>query len=387
MAALDKLGCDAFLLDAHVSFEEQVRLSEKLRLGALLVPVVDQKSTKYELHEFANEEGWSGLHTVTILTSGSTGEPKAVQHTWESLYRPVRKGPENCAPRWLLTYRPNLYAGLQVVLQCFADRGTLAAADLDMDPHSIARLMCDASVQFVSATPSYWRRLLIFVDSALLRRVPLVQITLGGEVIDQPILDSLRHHFPTARLVHIYATTELGRCFSVGDGFAGFPLHYLDSPLPDGTELSLREGELLVRSPNSMRMYDRLSPQQEAASNWFPTGDLAEIRNGRVQFVGRRTEMINVAGSKVYPLEVERVIRIIPGVADVRVFGKASSITGQMVGCEIVPAEGYNCDRLREEIRRTCRAKLSSHQQPRLIKFIGRIDLSIAGKTLRSETV
>jgi len=272
------------------------------------------------------------------------------------------------------------------MLQCFADRGTLVVPDSHMDPQSTVQFMCNEGVQLVSATPSYWRRLLMFSEAELLKRIPLVQITLGGEAIDQPILDKLRHHFPKARLVHIYATTELGRCFSVSDGKAGFPESYLDAAQPGAAELKVHEGELLVRSPNSMRMYDPLSSQHPSVTDWFPTGDVVEIKDGRVYFVGRKSDMINVAGSKVYPIEVERVIRVIPGVSDVRVFGKTSSIAGELVACEIVANPDQDREALREIVVRTCRAQLNSQQQPRLIKLVDRIDLSSAGKTLRTRT-
>jgi acyl-CoA synthetase (AMP-forming)/AMP-acid ligase II len=111
-----------------------------------------------------------------------------------------------------------------------------------------------------------------------------------------------------------------------------------------------------------------------------------EIKGDRVYFVGRKSDMINVAGSKVYPVEVERVIRMIPGVSDVRIFGKTSSIAGELVACEIVPEPDQEQATLRDAINQACRAKLSSPQQPRLIKFVNRINLSLAGKTLRSKT-
>jgi len=272
------------------------------------------------------------------------------------------------------------------MLQCFVDRGTLAVPDLEMDPPSITQFMSTTGVQFVSATPSYWRRLLIFSDPHLLKSIPLAQITLGGEVVDQPTLDKLKQYFPKSRLVHIYATTELGRCFSVSDGLTGFPASYLSTVLHDGVELKVQESELLVRSPNAMRMYDPYSSHQAPAADWFATGDLVEIKGDRVQFVGRKSDMINVAGSKVYPAEVERVIRTIPGVSDVRVFGKASSVAGELVACEIVPENGQEPGPLKEAVIQICRSKLASHQQPRFIKFVDRIDLSLAGKAIRSKT-
>lgn len=387
LAALDRLSCDVFLFDSHLQFEEAIELSSRLRLGGLLTA---EHSAGLKLSELPDEEGWSGDSTITILTSGSTGKPKAARHSWESISRPIRRGFGSGAA-WLLTYRPNLYAGLQVMLQCFAEGGTLVVPGPDMDPKATARFMVEAGVQYVSATPSYWRRLLMFSDVELLKKVPLLQITLGGEVIDQPILDNLRRCFPVARLVHIYATTELGRCFSVSDGKAGFPAKYLENPLPDGTALRVHEGELQVRSANAMRTYDPLSSQLSSLSSssplgWFATGDMVDIQEDRVYFVGRKTEMINVAGSKVFPVEVERVIRVVPGVSDVRVFGRASSIAGELVACEIVAAPNQDREALRSLIVRTCLASLASHQQPRIIKLVDRIDLSSAGKTLRAKT-
>ncbi len=385
LAALEILACDVFLFDAHLPLEETLRLARNLKLGAVLVASKDEGSNLV-VHELSDEGAWSGAPTITILTSGTTGEPKAARHSWESLSRPVREDTRHLAPRWLLTYRANLYAGLQVMLQCFANRGTLATAEPEMNPQSTAQFMYDTKVQFVSATPSFWRRLLMFADGGLLRRVPVLQITLGGEVVDQPILDTLRQHFPNARLVHIYATTELGRCFSVRDGIAGFPSSFLNKALSDQVELKVQEGELFVRSPNAMRTYDPYSPDHADAGEWFATGDLVKEKNDRLYFVGRKSDMINVAGSKVYPIEVERAIRTIPGVSDVRVFGRASSIAGELVACEIVPDPSQNPEALKESIIRVCRSQLATHQQPRLIKLVDRIDMSPAGKTIRTKT-
>jgi acyl-CoA synthetase (AMP-forming)/AMP-acid ligase II len=383
LAALERLQCDVFLLDGSLDRKTALDYCKKFRLGALLIPADDK--TSMGICELGDEAAASGPGSVTILTSGSTGEPKAARHTWEGISRPIRRMSDGTFPVWLLTYRPQLYAGLQVSLQCFADHGTLVIPDSDMEPHAIVELMVKTGVQYISATPSFWRRLLMFSDGEHLGKVPLRQITLGGEIVDQAVLSKLQRVYPAARLVHIYATTELGRCFSVGDGLAGFPARYLDGPLPDGVELKVQDGELLVRSSNAMQMYDPLSAAPCLANDWFSTGDLVAVRDGRVVFTGRKSEMINVAGSKVYPVEVERVIRAIPGVADTRVYGRVSSIAGELVVCDVVAESNVDPGILREQILSACRAKLTSPQLPRLIKFVDRIELSQAGKTLRSK--
>ena len=65
---------------------------------------------------------------VTIFTSGTTGVPKPVRHSWQSLLRPARPSVGQADPgprRWLWTFRPDLYAGLQVFAQCLVDRAAL----------------------------------------------------------------------------------------------------------------------------------------------------------------------------------------------------------------------------------------------------------------------
>ncbi len=383
LLALGQLGSDLFLMDRQLTVQDAVELGRELSLSSILYPSDDNSLCGIRIESSEGRNLWSGDSTVTVLTSGSTGNPKAARHTWDSLCRPVRARSGNPGQRWLQTYRPNLYAGLQVLLQCWMSFGALVVPAESWGPSSIIDFAAEQNVQYISATPSYWRKLLISSDPKLLRKMRLKQITLGGEVVDQGILDSLKETFPGARLTHIYATTELGRCFAVRDGLAGFPLKLLNG-VEDGIELKIVDGELFVKSSNAVQCYDGGSSNHgRDESPWFATGDLVEVRGDRAYFAGRKTEMINVGGNKVYPVEVERVIRQVPGVSDVRVFGRRSSISGQLVACEIVAAPGHDIAQLKNDVRRACNAKLAGYQLPRAISFVDEIQLSAAQKVVR----
>ena len=220
LALLDRLECDTFLMDGLLGRDDAIRLGTELKLSTVLIGSDAPNSRTIEPVILACELPGSGRSSVTILTSGTTGKPKAARHTWSSLSRPVRVAVHPTGPRWLLTYRPHLYAGIQVVLQSLVNGGTLVVPEPDASPSAVAELMRSARVEYASATPSYWRRLLLFADPAVLAATPLVQITLGGEVVDQQILDALRRAFPATRTVHIYATTE-ARTLLIGDGRQG----------------------------------------------------------------------------------------------------------------------------------------------------------------------
>jgi acyl-CoA synthetase (AMP-forming)/AMP-acid ligase II len=298
----------------------------------------------------------------------------------------VRIAREEHPQRWLLSYRPHLYAGLQVALQCLLNGGTLVIPAADDDPNRIVRQMIEAEVEYGSATPSYWRRILLLADRSELQKVPLRQITLGGELVDQLILDQLHAVFPHARIVHIYATTEMGRCFAVTDQRAGFPISFLDQPTADGVEIKVEQGQLFVRSANAMIDYyadtsPNRSPNAEQA--WFATGDIVDVQGDRVYFAGRKGDIINVGGNKVHPALIENVLREVPGVVDVRVFGRSSSLSGQIVACEIMVAEGVPEDRVRSDLLEACQQRLSTYQRPRLIDFVPEIAVTGAGKKQR----
>jgi acyl-CoA synthetase (AMP-forming)/AMP-acid ligase II len=378
-----RLDCDLLLLDAGTGEENIQELGADHQVDVVIDPDREAEPTRVGRQEKGRPLSCFGTGVVTLLTSGSTGRPKLVCHDWHSLTRPVRrtKGPNRQC--WLLTYRPHLYAGLQVFFHCLLNQETLVVPEPGLSVAGLLSLMHRAGATAVSATPSYMRRLVMLGRSDDLRRIPLQQITLGGEIADQATLDALRRLYPQVRLVHIYATSELGRCFSVKDGQAGFPAGFLDVPSDEGVQLKVVDGELHVRSANAMRGLRQLQQQACPENDWVATGDLVERVDDRYCFVGRRNEMINVGGNKVQPLRVEAVIQLVPGVHDVRVFARHSSLVGQMVVCEFVTETGFEVEQVKQSILETCLKRLESYERPRFIQAVPSIPLSNAGKKLR----
>jgi acyl-CoA synthetase (AMP-forming)/AMP-acid ligase II len=383
LCALSSLDCHVFLFDRVFGSEVIEAISRQHSLAAVVDPGEDGPEGSAEVRQLGAGLPGDGRGEVTIFTSGSTGAPKAVRHDWNTLTRPVRQGEKATAQSCLLTYQPHLYAGIQVFMHCLINRATLVLPEPGMGVDDLIELMRLRHVTFVSATPSYWRRLLTLGSHDKLHELPMEQITLGGEACDQALLDGLKRVFPRARVVHLYATSELGRCFSVKDGVAGFPAGYLQGQTEDGVSLKLEDGELHVRSANAMLAATRAPGDEAGEDGWVATGDLVEQKGDRCYFVGRRSELINVGGNKVHPLRVEQLVQEVEGVADARVFGKASSLVGQIVACEIVVEPGYSAEAVKQEVMNTARQRLAPHERPRFVEVTGRIELSEAGKKIR----
>jgi len=396
LAACQARGCNVFLLEATAAAEDIQRLAEEFQLSAIVRASTGSGSPLEITMSESEAAPDASVAGITILTSGTEGRPKAARHSWASLARPIRATDSAERQVWLLSFRLDLYAGMQVMLQCLANYGTLVMPSEKASPDEIVTMMRDQTVGYASATPSYWRRLVLMADRDIVAAAPLKQITLGGEAVDQQILDSLVSIFPQSRIAHIYATTELGRCFSVTDGQAGFPEKLLDAPSADGIQLRVEDGELMVRSANRMSGYEQQGrssgavddqSSEEASSDWFATGDLVEQFADRIYFAGRRTEMINVGGNKVSPLAVENVIRSVEGVADARVYGKSSSIAGQLVACDLAVNQGEDSREIRERVIQRCQVALADIQQPRIVQIVDSISLTSSSKTARRDSI
>jgi acyl-CoA synthetase (AMP-forming)/AMP-acid ligase II len=308
---------------------------------------------------------------VWLLTSGSTGRPKRIGHTLESLT--TVRGQQQ--PRtWLVPYSPGTYAWWQVITISLtqADQGLVVIEPSELD--TWPTIAAEHGVTAASGTPTFWRQT-IYRDSEALAKVPLEQITLGGEPVDQAILDRLHEIFPQARISWIYASSEVGASIVVHDGKAGFPKGWLDrDPDPESERpiLHVDGDELVISSPHH-------GAGLEGAHR---TGDRVEFVDDRVLITGRLdSDEINVGGSKVSAGMVRNVLMAHPAVAWARVFARKAPLVGRMVAAEVVadPELGPITD---ADLVQWCTTRLPDYGVPRRIRFLDEIPQK---ETLKSD--
>jgi acyl-CoA synthetase (AMP-forming)/AMP-acid ligase II len=264
---------------------------------------------------------------VTVLTSGTTGAPKLIAHTLSSLAT-MRGFADLPARTWMVPYAVGTYAWYQLAMMGLSVPDQQLVAVDGGDATSWVENARTAGVDAISATPTFWRRALLMIDENELRSLDLRQVTLGGEPVDQSILDRLSAVFPRARVSHIYASSEAGALMAVHDGRAGFPKAWLDRSQEGRVQLAIRDDMLQVRSPHRA---------SSVSDDWFATNDRVEIAGDRVFILGRNdTGFINVGGTKVDASHVARVLLDHPSVLWARVKGRKAPIIGQMPVAEVV---------------------------------------------------
>ncbi|HWC23324.1 MAG TPA: class I adenylate-forming enzyme family protein [Flexivirga sp.] len=325
----------------------------QFRAGGLATVTQDTTSGADPDHDAAVGRLW-------LLTSGSTGRPKQVAHTLDSLTTVTGGQP----PRtWLCPYTTGAYAWWQVVTLSLTVPGQdivfLEPGQLDSWP----QLALEHGVTAASGTPTFWRQAM-WRSGDIISRLPLEQVTLGGEPVDQGILDRLREAFPAARISWIYASSEAGAAIAVHDGRAGFPRSWLDRQTPDRPLLSVEDDELVIASPHAAH-------GMPAAIH---TGDRVELSDDRVAIVGRiASDEINVGGSKASGSSVRRRLLDHPDVVWAAVRGRKAPLVGQVVVADVVLAD--DAAATTGDLTSWCAEELPDYSVPRRLRVLPEIPI------------
>ncbi len=314
-----------------------------------------------------------------VPTSGTTKAPKLVVHSISSLSRTTKSDIDKGQHyTWGMVYDIYRFAGIQVYLQSVLAGSTLVIPDSDMETEQMLALFASKGCNTLSATPSFWRKALMLPS---IEDLTLSNITLGGEIVDEQILKALKNRFPNAKIRHIYASTEAGVGFSVTDGHAGFPVDFLNNS-ELGIQLQVNDGLLWIKPKITDQHY--LSGQAMFEdTGYINTGDLVEVREDRVYFLGRESGAINVGGNKVQPEEVESTIMNSGLVSQAKVYAKQNPVMGNLVMADVVITDDLDKIVAKKSVMQYCRQNLSDYKVPAMIKIVDEIKITASGKIKR----
>ena len=333
---------------------------------------------------------------IILYTSGTTGFPKGAvfsqgAHYLHAVAWATMTG-QRAGDVGLLVY-PLFHTGGPdcVLLPHFLVGGTVVLQD-GADPQAMLEAIAAHRVNNVFCVPTVWRRLLAVLDQeapqAQAHDVSSVRRCLGSsDTLPPDLLDGILDRFP-AEVYVTYGLTEAGCILtysrltredraeidSVG---RPHPLVEVAVDAPPG-----EVGEVLARGPTLMEGYWGLVEQtaEALAGGWLHTGDLGRFdQRGALHLAGRAKDMIVSGGEKVYPLEVERLIRSLPGVADVALVGVPDPEWGESLLACVVRDSGPVGEALREgAIKDFVRPRLAGYKCPRYVEFVAALPVTSA---------
>lgn len=326
--------------------------------------VVDGAGESHPLIEQLTRLSHPGL---IVFTSGSSGKPKAILH---DLDRVASKFATSRPPwRMLLMLLIDHFGGFNTLLSCLSDGGVGICVS-ERSPKVVCQAIERDKAELLPTTPTF---LSMLIASELWRQHDLSSlklITYGAEPMPAVTLERIRQIIPQAQLKQTYGLSEIGVLRS-------------SSPEPgslwlkvggDGFETRIVDGQLHVRSQSSMLGYLN-APTPIDAEGWMNTGDLVEERDGLIRFLGRKSEVINVGGQKVFPSEVESVIMEAPSVVEAVVSSVPHPLLGNAVVAQVALGASENAAAAAERLREHCRQRLQKYKVPMRFQIVEATEL------------
>jgi acyl-CoA synthetase (AMP-forming)/AMP-acid ligase II len=289
---------------------------------------------------------------LILYTSGTTGRPKGVLHSHNSIHALICQIREH----WLvepgdkfLVPSPIAHIGGSIyAFECPLLLDTTAVLMDRWNADDAARLLdAEACTHMAGATP-FLQQILTAAQQAN-TRVPTLKVFIcGGASVPPTLIRKAAAYFEGAVVTRVYGSTEVP-ITTVGatqrddaahgadtDGRAGFA----EIKLVDHNAAPAGEGEILARGPQMLVGY--LHPEDETESfdsqGYFRTGDLARwVDDVYLVVTGRAKDIIIRNGENISPKEIEDILIGHPQIAEVAIVGLPDPRTGERACAVIVP--------------------------------------------------
>ena len=376
---------DAIIVPLSPSVETQVGTFMQIaEVQAVVSPDDDPFQIEWRgAHELRSElslrlirEGRPGL---VLFSSGSTGASKAVLHDLSLILEKFKK------PRAAMTTLAFLMidhiGGINTLFSVLSSGGTVVATS-DRNPDRVCEIIERCKIELLPTSPTFLNLLLISESYRKHDLSSLKLVTYGTESMPQTTLDSIRRVLPSVRVQQTYGLSELGilRSKSKDSGSLWVRIG------GEGYETKVQDGTLRIRAKSAMLGYLN-APSPFDDHGWFDTQDLVETRGEFVRFLGRRSEVVNVGGQKVYPAEVENVLLQMTNVGDATVAAEDHPITGKIVTARINLLDSEAPAAFRRRLREFCRSRLESFKIPARIIIVNQDQFSSRYKKMRRSSV
>lgn len=326
--------------------------------------------------------------TLLLYTSGTTGLPKGVMHSGESIMTNCMQGISN----FDFTAQERLLAALPLFHSYMQNVSVWSALVVGALVIIVPRISRPALLKSLKQRPTIIPGIpQLFGLFCLMKGVTFPDVKFfvsGGDALSPTIKLGFELLF-NRRLINGYGLTETAPFIAVNfdDGHA--PTDCVGKPL-GGIELSIRVdgapvphntiGTIWVRGKNIMLGYYNAPEATGLAlqDGWFNTGDLGYIdQEGRLVLAGREKDLIVHNGMKIYPQEVEAVLTQHPDVRIAAVIGVKSGKTEVPVAFIVLNRPVENIEKI---LKKQCKQLLAPYKIPQLFYLRDRLPETATGK-------
>ena len=267
---------------------------------------------------------------LIVFSSGSSGKQKAILHNFSLLLNKFKIERPGYKTLLMLTF--DHLGGINTLLASLLYKGGVAICLKKRDPITVCRVIEKTKSQLLPTTPTFLNVLLLSKRQEVNDLGSLKLISFGAEFMPSELLKKLKKQFPNVLLKQTYGLSEFGvmRTKAKNENSLAIKLGGEDY------KIKIKDNILFVKSKTNMVGYLN-APQPFDKDGWIDTQDkVIDEGNGYLRILGRKSEIINIGGEKVYPQEVENTLLKHNDVADSRVYKRRHDVLGEYMIAEIV---------------------------------------------------
>jgi acyl-CoA synthetase (AMP-forming)/AMP-acid ligase II len=369
------------------------------RLGLPSVPAPAAGAAADPLGDDPGACGVRARGSVLLLTSGSTGAPKAVELTEAELLHVARAvadhnrlTPDDRGFNPLPLFHINAEV---VALLATLTAGAALVLDRRFHRHQFWEKVAEHDITWLNLVPAILAILAEYPVPVVPSRLRFIRS--ASAPLPVPIRQRIEV-LAGAPVVESYGMTEAASQITAmpldGSGPAG------SCGRPVGIDIEVRRsdglpappdtiGQIWIRGPGVIGAYDRgRAPERFDARGWLDTGDRGYFNaDGYLFLAGRSDDIINRGGELLYPREIEELLIADPRVCDAVVIGRPDRILGQVPVAYIIPVrDSDSIDSLQElldQLSARCAAQLSPYKVPQAIHSVESLPRTASGKIQR----
>jgi acyl-coenzyme A synthetase/AMP-(fatty) acid ligase len=322
----------------------------------------------------------SGNPGLILFTSGSTGKCKASLHDFSQVLEKFKISRRQLVTSAFLSF--DHMGGINTLFGVLSNAGTLVISK-NRNPEIICSDIEKYKIELLPTSPTFLNLLLASDAFERYDLSSLRFISYGSEMMPQVTLSRIAELFPDVKLIQTYGLSELGVLRSKSENSNSLWVKIGG----EGFQTKVDEkGILYIKARSAMKGYFN-APSPFDADGWMNTGDRVELRGEYLRFLGRTTEIINVGGQKVYPIEVENVLLSIPNVKDVTVFSQPHFLVGNIVVARFNLIDVEDFATFKTRVREYCKTRLEKFKIPTRIELVDGDQFNSRYKKIRSKEI